>query len=162
MPLSSFIGRARELDEVMRILGELGPPAVLTGMLGRVSVSIDHLALPSRDAAAAARWLAEILGLGTPVSAGPEGDLYTVALSGISSVVFSTEPSVPSHHVAFAVDQAAFSAVIERLRQRGLSFGNEPEDPSNGATSDPLGGLGRVYFSSPDGHFLEVTINQAT
>ena len=127
-----------------------------------MSVSIDHLGLPARDAAAAAGWLAEILGLEAPVPDGPEGDLYTVALSGTSSVVFSTEPSVPSHHVAFGVDQAAFSAVVERLRQRGLSFGNDPEDPSNGATSDPLGGLGRVYFRSPDGHFLEVTVSQAT
>ncbi len=125
-------------------------------------MTIDHLGLPARNAAAAAQWLAEILGLGDPVTAGPEGDLCTVALGGTSSVVFSTEPSVPSHHVAFGVDQAAFSEVVERLRRRGLRFGNEPEDPSNGETSDPLGGLGRVYFCSPDGHFLEVTVNQAT
>jgi hypothetical protein len=53
---------------------------------------------------------------------GPEGDLYTVALSGMTSVVFSTEPAVPSHHVAFGVDPEAFSAVIERLRERGITL----------------------------------------
>jgi catechol 2,3-dioxygenase-like lactoylglutathione lyase family enzyme len=127
-----------------------------------VNVRIDHLGLPASDAADAARWFAEILGLEAPVPDGPDGDMYTVVLSGPSSVVFSTEPAVPSHHVAFGVDQAAFSAVIERLRQRGLSFGNDPEDSSNGATSDPLGGPGRVYFRSPDCHFLEVTVSQAT
>jgi catechol 2,3-dioxygenase-like lactoylglutathione lyase family enzyme len=125
-----------------------------------MSVSIDHVGLPARDAAAAAQWLAEMLGLKAPVPDGPEGDLYTLALNGTSSVVFSTEPSVPSHHVAFGVDHAAFAALIRRLRQSGITFGNDPEDPSNGATSDPLGGQGRVYFCSPDGHFLEVTVKK--
>jgi hypothetical protein len=73
---------------------------------------------------------------------------------------FVTEPSVASHHVAFGVSEADFSAIVDRLRERGISFGNDPEDPANGATLDPLGGPGRVYFPSPDGHFLEVTIHE--
>jgi hypothetical protein len=84
--------------------------------------------------------------------------MYNVRLSGGSSVVFVTEPSVPSHHVAFGVSEADFTAIVDRLRQRGIAFGNDPEDSANGATTDPLGGKGRVYFPSPDGHFLEITI----
>ena len=30
--------------------------------------------------------------------------------------------------------------------------------PDNGRTDDPLGGPGRVYFVSPDGHLFEVTV----
>jgi hypothetical protein len=49
-------------------------------------------------------------------------------------------------------------AIVDRLRGRGISFGNDPEESTNGATVDPLGGKGRVYFRSPDDHFLEVTV----
>jgi catechol 2,3-dioxygenase-like lactoylglutathione lyase family enzyme len=125
-----------------------------------VSLVIDHLALPASSAEAAAQWFADILGLQAPVPDGPDGDMYNVRLNGASSVLFVTDASVASHHVAFGVSEADFSAIVDRLRQRGISFGNDPEDSTNGATLDPLGGRGRVYFPSPDGHFLEVTIRE--
>jgi len=124
-----------------------------------VSVAIDHLALPATNAEASARWFAEILGLPPPVAEGPDEDMYSVALSGAGTVLFVAEPSVPGHHVAFGVTEPEFAAIVERLRQRRISFGNDPEAPTNGATADPLGGPGRVYFRSPDNHFLEVTIH---
>jgi catechol 2,3-dioxygenase-like lactoylglutathione lyase family enzyme len=88
--------------------------------------------------------------------------MYNVALSGQGAVLFVTEPSVSGHHVAFGVSEAEFAAIVDRLRQRGIDFGNDPEEPTNGATADPLGGKGRVYFRSPDDHFLEVTIQGAS
>jgi catechol 2,3-dioxygenase-like lactoylglutathione lyase family enzyme len=127
-----------------------------------VSVVIDHLGLPATNAEASAQWFAEILGLKPPVPDGPDGDMYNVALSGEGSVVFVTEPSVSGHHVAFGVSEAEFTAIVDRLRGRGISFGNDPEEPTNGATVDPLGGKGRVYFRSPDDHFLEVTVQGAS
>jgi catechol 2,3-dioxygenase-like lactoylglutathione lyase family enzyme len=127
-----------------------------------VSVVIDHLGLPATNAEEAAQWFSEILGLQAPVAEGPDGDMYNVRLSGASSILFVTESSVASHHVAFGVNEADFTTIVDRLRQRGISFGNDPEDPANGATLDPLGGKGRVYFSSPDGHFLEVTVREVT
>jgi catechol 2,3-dioxygenase-like lactoylglutathione lyase family enzyme len=130
-------------------------------ILGVVSVMIDHLGLPARDAEASAEWFAEILGLEPPVADGPDRDMDNVRLSGGGSVVFVTEPSVSSHHVAFGVSEAEFAAIVDRLRRRAISFGNDPEAPTNGATLDPLGGQGRVYFASPDAHFLEVTVQQA-
>ncbi len=122
-----------------------------------VNVVIDHLALPATDARVSAQWFADMLGLQQPVPDGPDGDMYNVSLSG-SSVLFVTEPSVAGHHVAFGVGEADFTSIVERLRQRGVAFGNDPEDPANGATADPLGGKGRVYFRSPDGHLFEVTV----
>lgn len=127
-----------------------------------MSVAIDHLALPATNAEASARWFADILGLPPPVPEGPDGDMYSVALSGAGSVLFVVEPSVPGHHVAFGVSEPEFAAIIDRLRQRSISFGNDPEEPTNGATADPLGGMGRVYFRSPDAHFLEVTVQAPT
>jgi len=151
-------GRVDALVETWQELDQAQPEGV--GYHESMSVVIDHLGLPATSAAAAAQWFAEILGLQEPVPDGPEGDMYNVRLSGASSVLFVIEPSVPSHHVAFGVSEVDFTAIVDRLRQRGISFGNDPEDPANGATRDPLGGKGRVYFPSPDGHFLEVTIRE--
>ena len=88
----------------------------------------------------------------------PDGDMFNVSLGGGSaSLLFVTDPSVAGHHVAFAVTEAQFGAIVDRLRSRNIAFGNEPENPANGETSDPLGGKGRVYFLDPNGHFFEVT-----
>ena len=128
-------------------------------MLCDVPLSIDHLALPAADAEASARWFAEIPGLAAPLPDGPDEDMFNVRLNDSSSVLFVSEPAGPGHHVAFAVSAAEFTAIVDRLRQRGVDFGNDPEDPTNGQTEDVLGSQGRVYFRSPDGHFLEVTVS---
>jgi catechol 2,3-dioxygenase-like lactoylglutathione lyase family enzyme len=49
-----------------------------------------------------------------------------------------------------------FVGVVGRLRSMAVPFGNDPDAPTNGLVSDPLGGHGRVYFLDPDGHVLEV------
>ena len=103
--------------------------------------------------------VAEILGLAAPLPDGPDEDMFNVRLNDSSSVLFVNEPAGPGHHVAFAVSAAEFTAIVDRLRQRGVDFGNDPEDPTNGQTEDVLGSQGRVYFRSPDGHFLEVTVS---
>ena len=126
--------------------------------MGMVSVTIDHLGVPARDPEASAHWFAAILGLPAPVTDGPDADMFNVRLSDDSAVLFVADPSPASYHVAFGVALADFTATVDRLRDRGISFGNDPADPTNGATDDSLGGQGRVYFRSPDGHFLEVTV----
>jgi len=122
-----------------------------------VSIKIDHLGLPATDAEASARWLAEILGLEPPVPDGPDGDMFNLSLGSGASILFVTDPAVAGHHVAFAVAETEFSAIVERLLTRNIAFGNEPDDPTNGQSSDPLGGNGWVYFLDPNGHFFEVT-----
>jgi catechol 2,3-dioxygenase-like lactoylglutathione lyase family enzyme len=87
--------------------------------------------------------------------------MFTVRLSPAGALVFATSPAVAGQHVAFGVSETHFQALVERLRAHGITFGNDPEEPANGATDDPLGGRGRVYFTSPDGHFLEVAVTEA-
>jgi catechol 2,3-dioxygenase-like lactoylglutathione lyase family enzyme len=83
--------------------------------------------------------------------------MFNVLLGGGASILFVTDPAVAGHHVAFAVSETEFGAIVDRLRARDIAFGNEPEDPTNGQTDDPLGSHGRVYFLDPNGHFFEVT-----
>ena len=70
--------------------------------------------------------------------------------------VFSPAATVAPLHVALRLDEGAFERAVARLNAHGVPFGNDPEDTRNGRTDDPLGGLGRLYFVSPDGHLLEL------
>jgi catechol 2,3-dioxygenase-like lactoylglutathione lyase family enzyme len=120
-------------------------------------IQIDHIGIAARDARRSARALAEILGAPEPSADGAGGDMYRVDLDHGASLLFNTSDAVAPEHVAFRVDEPAFTNVLARLRERGLAYGNDPENPRNGETADPLGGAGRVYFVDENGHLFEVT-----
>jgi catechol 2,3-dioxygenase-like lactoylglutathione lyase family enzyme len=119
-------------------------------------IEIDHIGIASRDAGASARTLAEILGAPTPMVDGADDDMYRVDLGHRTSLLFSTTETVTPEHIAFRVDAARFAEVVARLEERGMAFGNDPEESENGKTDDPLGGTGRVYFFDANGHLFEV------
>jgi catechol 2,3-dioxygenase-like lactoylglutathione lyase family enzyme len=119
-------------------------------------IEIDHIALPAHDPSASARFLADLLGLRPPEVNGPDGDMYRVGV-GSSFLLFARADAVAAQHMAFRVDERAFRDIVARLAGRGQAFGNDPEELGNGLSSDPLGGLGRVYFVDPNGHLFEVT-----
>lgn len=118
---------------------------------------IDHIGIGSRDPQSAAASLATILGAPPPTVDGADDDMFRVDLDDGAFLLFAAADPVHAEHVAFRVPEARFAAVVERLRARGIPFGNDPEAPTNGATSDPLGGGGRVYFATEEGHLFEVT-----
>lgn len=87
---------------------------------------------------------------------GADGDLYRVDLAHGAALLFSTSETVAVEHIAFRVEPARFAEVVTRLRERGIAFGNDPENPRNGELSCPLGGAGRLYFVDENGHLFEV------
>jgi len=120
-------------------------------------ITLDHVGVPARDAPVAARFLAEILGLAPATPDGPEGEMYALPIGASGALLFVPADSVAAQHVAFRVDPATFAGVVNRLRAKGVAFGNDPEDRANGQTADPFGGgHGRVYFLDPNGHLFEV------
>ena len=119
-------------------------------------IRFDHMAVDARDAAASARFMAGLLGVGEPVPEGADDDMFRVDLEG-GFILFSPSTSPRVSHVAFRVDVGRFREIVERLRSAKVSFGNDHDDTANGRTEDPLGGTGRVYFQDGDGHLWEVT-----
>lgn len=120
-----------------------------------VGVRIDHIAVPTKDGQQAAAFLAGILGL--PVSRdGADDEFHCLRLDAGAQILFTEVPTFEPIHFALRVPTEEFPQVLERLRARGIALGNDPEAVSNGQTSDPLGGHGRVYFHSADGHLFEV------
>jgi catechol 2,3-dioxygenase-like lactoylglutathione lyase family enzyme len=120
-------------------------------------IALDHVGVPVRNTAASASFLAEILGLAPATPAGPEGEMSCLAIGESGTLLFCPAESVAGQHIAFRVDPTTFGEVVNRLRARGVAFGNDPEDSTNGQTTDPHGGgQGRVYFLDPDRHLFEV------
>ena len=120
-------------------------------------IQIDHIGIAAHDALESARALAEILGAGEPTTDGADDDMLRVNVDHGAFLLFSASKTVNQEHIAFRVDRGRFADVVARLRGRGWAFGNDPEDPRNGRTDDPLGGEGRVYFVDANGHLFEVT-----
>lgn len=120
-----------------------------------MAVAIDHIAIPCRDMAASAGFLAALLGLGIERE-GAEDEFFCIPLGGGARLLFQPADQPAPQHVAFHVDPAEFAQVVRRLQDRGLAFGNDPDAPDNLQTTDPLGGHGRVYFTDPSGHLFEV------
>ncbi len=118
-------------------------------------VVFDHVAVPSRDPEASARFLGQILGAAI-VRDGPEDEFFCLRLADRVQILFSPATEIARHHMAFRVTPGELDAVIQRLRAARAPIGNDPEAPTNGQTGDPLGGYGRVYFTDPDGHLFEV------
>jgi catechol 2,3-dioxygenase-like lactoylglutathione lyase family enzyme len=120
-------------------------------------IQIDHIGIPARDPLASAQQLAEIIGAPKPTADGADGDMFRVEVGQSAFVLFNPAEKIDRVHVAFRVDRASFAAVVARLTERRVSFGNEPDETRSGKTDDPLGGQGRLYFVDDNGHLFEVT-----
>src|SRR5947209_3054065 len=94
-------------------------------------IAIDHIAIPVRDVVASARFLSEILGMESATPFGPEGEMRWLTIGESGALLFTPANVSASQHGAFRVDEATLAGVVNRLRAKGLAFGNDPEEPTN-------------------------------
>jgi catechol 2,3-dioxygenase-like lactoylglutathione lyase family enzyme len=127
----------------------LKPPAAG----GAMAIQLNHTIVHARDAAASARFLAELLGLDAPV---PFGPFQAVQLSnGVTLDYLSTDEPFLVEHYAFLVSEAEFDQVFGRLQARGLPYWADPGHHRLNQINHGDGGRG-LYWSDPDGHNLEI------
>jgi hypothetical protein len=126
----------------------------------RGRIQLDHLVVPSRQRHAAARQLAGILGV--PWAEAGIGPFSAVYVSDTLTLDFDqAEGDFPVLHYCFRVEDAAFDAILGRLREQGIPYRGSPHGPADGRTG--VFGAGRiVYWSEPDGHYWEaLTVSYA-
>jgi catechol 2,3-dioxygenase-like lactoylglutathione lyase family enzyme len=114
-------------------------------------IELNHTIVAARDRRAAARFLADVLGLPKPTSFGP---FTVVELDNGVSLDFADAREVVTQHYAFLISEDDFDAVVARLRERAVETFADPGHRTSGHNTND-GGRG-LYFSSPDGHNLEV------
>ncbi|HKY94179.1 MAG TPA: VOC family protein [Kiloniellales bacterium] len=114
-------------------------------------IQLNHTIVASRDSAAAARFLSELMELPAPVKAGP----FSGVQVGETTLDFIDSEEVHPQHYAFLVSEAEFDAIFGRIRERGFSYWADPGRREAGRINSWDGGRG-VYFDDPSGHLLEI------
>ncbi|GAB3491823.1 VOC family protein [Amycolatopsis cihanbeyliensis] len=116
-------------------------------------VLLNHTIVPATDRAAAARFLADLLGLRVGAPAGP---FVPVQVNADLTLDFDDRHGVRPGHYAFLVDDETFDALLEHLEANPwIDYGSAPEHGWDRRTSQLGGGRG-VYVRDPDGHSYEV------
>ena len=118
-----------------------------------MAVSLNHTIVHSRDPAAGARFLSEVLGLAEPKRFGPF--LVVEADNGVSLDYMQVGEDVSPNHYAFLVGEDEFDVIFARLQERGITYYADPHAHQAGEINTHDGGRG-CYFADPDGHWLEI------
>ncbi len=118
-----------------------------------MSAQLNHSIVWSRDPAASAQFLADILGRPSPSRF---GQFFVVELdNGVSLDYAEHEAGITSQHYAFLIGEEDFDAALGRIRERGVKYWADPGRRRSGEINRNDGGRG-VYFADPSGHLLEV------
>lgn len=118
-------------------------------------ILLDHLIVPSRNRRAAARQLAELLGVpwAEQASVGPFSPVYVSA--DLTLDVDEWSEPVPQLHDAFRVSHEDFEAIRGRIMAAGLAYRSTPFGEIDHQVKLAFGGR-LVYWSEPDGHVWEI------
>jgi catechol 2,3-dioxygenase-like lactoylglutathione lyase family enzyme len=119
-----------------------------------MSIRLDHILVPSRNRTAAAKRLAEILGV--PWAECGVGPFSPVYVSDDLTIDFdqAVEP-FPVMHYCFHVDEASFESILERIIAAGIPYRSTPHGPVDSRVNTANGGR-LVYWNEPDGHVWEI------
>lgn len=120
-----------------------------------MSITLDHLIVPTRDRVASARLLGTLLGVAWAEQAtiGPFSPVY---VSDSLTIDFDQwDREVPKQHYAFRVSDTAFDAIFQRIQAAGLAYRSTPVGAVDHQVNTAFGGR-LVYWAEPDGHAWEI------
>ncbi|WP_285032778.1 VOC family protein [Mycolicibacterium sp. lyk4-40-TYG-92] len=120
-----------------------------------MAITFNHTIVHSTDRSAAATFFTELFGL---PPAKEFGHFLAVELNHGVSLDYAQMPegteAVPQHY-AFLVSEEEFTAIYDRIRERGLQHWADPRGQHPGEINHNDGGRS-VYFQDPSGHYLEI------
>jgi hypothetical protein len=103
-----------------------------------MTITLNHTIVPAVDNRESARFFASIMGLEELPPAGRNGHFAPVRVNEKLTLDFMTVENPQGHHLAFDVDPATFDQVLDRIRESGIPYGNDPAHPDNGRIDHPL------------------------
>ena len=114
---------------------------------------LNHTIVNVRDKQASASFLAEILGVAAPTGYGP---FAVVQVDNDVSLDFADDHGeIRPQHYAFLVAEDEFDSILDRIRERDLTYWADPGKRRENEWNTADGGRG-LYWEDPDGHFLEI------
>ena len=102
-------------------------------------IQLDHLMVPARDKLAAARLLAELLGV--PWSKTGVGPFSPVFVNDGFTIDFDEWPEpIPRIHYCFRVSDAEFNAILARIQAAGIPYRSAVHGPVDSQVDTAHGG----------------------
>ena len=119
-----------------------------------MSISLDHIIVPSSNRNASAKQLAELLDVPwEPARVGPFTAVYVN--DGLTLDFDERSDSIPLNHYCFRVSEEEFDAIFGRIRAAGIDYRSTPIGAVDMQIGHHLGGR-LVYWDKPDGHVWEI------
>jgi catechol 2,3-dioxygenase-like lactoylglutathione lyase family enzyme len=119
-----------------------------------MTIHLDHTIVPSRNKVAAAKLLAELLGVEwAPSALGPFAPVFVN--DGLTLDFIDTDEDFPIYHFCFRVSQQEFDAILERIKAAGIKYRSTVRGPWDTKIDTQFGGSG-IYWNEPDGHQWEM------
>jgi catechol 2,3-dioxygenase-like lactoylglutathione lyase family enzyme len=119
-----------------------------------MSVELDHTIVSARNQRAAAKRLAELLGVRwAETGAGPFSPVYVN--DGLTLDFIDDDTEFPVQHFCFRVSDGEFESILARLQSAGIKYRSSVRGPEDMKISTDYGGR-MVYWNEPDGHQWEM------
>lgn len=119
-----------------------------------MAIYLDHFMVPSRNKVAAAKLLADILGVSwAETGVGPFCPVYIN--DGLTLDFDETSEPFPIHHYCFRAEPDEFNIILERLKAAGIKYRSSPHGAVDMQINTAHGGS-IVYWNEPDGHIWEL------
>lgn len=119
-----------------------------------MTIELDHFIVPSRDKAASAQRLADLLGVrSAPAQIGPFCSVFVN--DGLTLDFVDAEEAFPVHHYCFRVTEHEFDRILGRIRKAAIPYRSTPHGPMDMKVNTDHGGR-IVYWEEPDGHYWEI------
>ena len=119
-----------------------------------MAVQLNHTIVAARDRAAAAEFVAGMLGLKVGAPFGPFLPVETANGVTLDFMDAGSKPIAPQHY-AFLVSEEEFDAIFARIQRAGIPYYADPAHQEKGEINHLDGGRG-TYFDDPNGHRLEI------
>jgi glyoxalase/bleomycin resistance protein/dioxygenase superfamily protein len=119
-----------------------------------MTIQLDHFIVSSRNKAASAKRLAELLGV--PWGEAAAGPFTAVYLNdGLTLDFIDTDEDFPVEHYCFRVSEQEFDAILERIKAAGIKYRSTVRGSVDMKPDTQFGGRG-IYWNEPDGHQWEM------
>jgi hypothetical protein len=113
-----------------------------------MAIELDHAIVSARDQVAAARQLAELLGV--PWSEKTLGPFSAVYVNeGLTLDFIQTDEPFPIEHFCFRVSEQAFDEILGRLQAAGIAYRSDVRGPVDRKINTTYGGR-MLYWNEPE------------
>lgn len=119
-----------------------------------MSIELDHVIVSAKNQQAAAKLLAELLGVPwAEAGIGPFSPVYVN--DGLTLDFITDEGPFPVEHFCFRVTEAEFEAILGRIKAAGITYRSAVRGPEDRQVNTQYGGK-MVYWNEPEGHQWEM------